>query len=167
VSDCGIVIYTLQNFEQRICFFIKKVNQPVELAGLGESLAVNAYRTLKVMRICVTVVGNNRCDPLGELGHELRFIAGNNILEVLQVDMDVELQDDASYRAESKDWSAFDSVLAGSGAFPRLYNVSLEISWRSVSGRDVDLQVYTITEDTFPRLVASNAVVFDFSSQTY
>ena len=66
---------------------------PVELAGLGASLAINAYRTLKLLALSITVVGDNY-DPLCGLSRELRFIAENNILEELE--LDVVVQADAS-----------------------------------------------------------------------
>ena len=98
--------------------------QPLELTGLGASLAINAYRTLKSLEISVTVVGDDH-DPLCGLNRELRFIAGNNILE--ELDLDVALQQDVSCRIESEDWSTFDSVLTESGAFPMLRRVLVEV----------------------------------------
>jgi hypothetical protein len=42
-----------------------------------------------------------------------------------------------------------------------LRHVSVEISWHAVSNEQVD----SITEDKFPRLVESKAVVFEFHSE--
>jgi hypothetical protein len=97
------------------------VDLPVGLAGLGASLAINAYRTLKSLELSITVRVGDDYDPLCGLSRELRFIAGNNILEELE--LDVVVQADASCRTDSEDWSAFDSVLTESGAFPMLHRV--------------------------------------------
>jgi len=142
------------------------VDWPVGLAALGASLAINAYRTLKLLALSITVVGDNY-DPLCGLGRELRFIAGNNILEELE--LDVVVQADASCRTESEDWSAFDSVLTESGVFPMLHRVSVEIWWYS-DGRDVDDEdaiLESFKEEKFPRLVESKAVEFNFSAEIH
>ena len=137
--------------------------QPLELAGLGASLAINAYRTLKILEIGVTVVGDDH-DPLCGLNRELRFIAGNNILEDLR--LDVTLQQDVLCRTETEDWSAFDSMLTESGAFPMLRLVSVRIWWYSVF-RNLSGQVESLQEDKFPQLVESKAVDFDFLSEIH
>ena len=58
---------------------------PVWLTGLGASLAINAYRTLKLPALGITVRRSNY--PLCGLPGELRFITGNNILEELELDV--------------------------------------------------------------------------------
>ena len=62
---------------------------PFELAGLGESLAINASRTLRSLRLRTRGIFLNEAylDPLCGLSRELEFIAGNNILEELQLDI--------------------------------------------------------------------------------
>jgi hypothetical protein len=145
------------------------VDWPVELAGLGPSLAINAYRTLKLLALSITVVGDYY-DPLCGLNRELRFIAGKNILEELELDMVV--QADSPCRTESEDWSAFDSVLTGSGAFPMLRRVSVEIWWYS-HGMDVDDMdaedgiLESLKEGKFLRLVESKAVEFNFTAEIH
>ena len=59
------------------------------MAGLGASLAINGYRTLKLLEFGVTVLGDDY-DFLHGFNRELRFIAGNNILEALRLYLDVE-----------------------------------------------------------------------------
>ena len=83
------------------------------LEGLGASLAINSYRTLKFLALTITVVGDNH-DPLCGLCPELRSIAGNNVLEVLELAVAIRFYY-FSYQTESEDWSAFDSVLTESG----------------------------------------------------
>ena len=139
--------------------------QPLVLAGLGASLAINAYRTLKLLEFCVTVLGDDY-NLLCGLNRELGFIAGNNILEVLGLYLVIE--DDASCQNDSEDWSALDSVLTESGAFPMLHRVSVEIYWCSESeSTDISEQEKMskiLQEDKFPRLVKSKGVKFDFSA---
>ena len=133
----------------------------MRLAGLGVSLAINAYRTLKLLSLSVIVIGDNY-DPLCGLNHELKYIAGNNILEELE--LDVVVQVGVSHLTESEDWSAFDSVLTESDAFPMLHQVSVEIWWYSTR-RDLseqDPMLESLKEDRFPRLVESKAVQFNF-----
>ena len=137
--------------------------QPLELAGLGSSLAINAYRTLKLLELRMTVRGDDH-DPLCGLSCELRFIAENNILEELE--LGVVIEDDEPL-AESRDCSAFDSVLTESGAFPKLHRVSVEIWWctarMDISYLDDILE--SLEEDKFPRLVKSKAVEFVFCTE--
>ena len=60
------------------------VIKPVWLAGLGASLAINSYRTLKFLNLSIIVEGDD-CNPLCGLSSELRFITGNNILDELKL----------------------------------------------------------------------------------
>ena len=141
---------------------IFSVNQPVELAGLGASLAINAYRTLKTLELDLTIIGDDH-DPLCGLNHELRFIAGNNILEELE--LYVVVQVGAPSRTESADWSGFDSVLTESDAFPTLNRVLVDIYWCLSSRNPSERAVFeSLKEDKFPRLLESKAVEFSFCS---
>jgi hypothetical protein len=150
----------LAKFSKRIFL----AHQPEGLAGLGASLAINAYKALEFLALTITVVGND-CDPLRGLSRELRFIAGNNILEELE--LDVMVQEGALRRTDSEDWSAFDSVLTASGAFPMLHRVSVKIGWyiteREKSEQDAIFE--SLKEDKFPRLVESKAVKFNFFAE--
>ena len=140
--------------------FFFSVNQPVDLTGLGASLAINAYRTLKILELSLTVVGDDY-DPLCGFDRELRFIAGNNILEVLKLYLVV--RDDATCRTESEDWSSFDSVLTESDAFPMLHQALINICWGPTSRFPSELAMLEILlGDKFPRLMESKAVEFKF-----
>jgi hypothetical protein len=136
------------------------VNWPVRLAGLGASLAItNVRQTLKLLALSTRV--RVTYNPLCGLGHELSFIAGNNILEELELKVVVYAD---ALRTEFEDWSAFDSVLTESGAFPMLHRVSIVLEiWRSL---DVDVEDgiwKSLKEDKFPLLAESKAVEFNFS----
>ena len=135
--------------------------QPLELAGLGASLAINAYRTLKLLQVRVIVVGDDY-DPLCGLNRELRVIAGNNILE--ELDLDVVVKADIPCRTDSKDWHTFDSVLNEPGAFPVLRRVSVKFLWYTTDVLDQD-RVESVKEDKFPRLVESKTVEFTFCAE--
>ena len=138
--------------------------QPLQLAGLGASLAKYTYRTLKFLELYVVVVGDDH-DPLCGLNSELRHVAGNNVVEELE--LYVVVQVDAPCRTESEDWSAFDSVLTESGAFPMLHRVLVEIWWYS-SCRDqyeMDAVFESLKEDRFTRLMESKAVKFSFCAE--
>ena len=139
-------------------------NKYVGLAGLGASLAINAYRTLKLLRLSI-VVGGDSYEPLCGLSRELRFIAGKNILERLELFMMVE--DDASFQIMSEEPSAFDSVLTESHAFPMLHRVEVAIWWYSES---MDLNgmspvMENLKKNKFSRLVESKAVEFNFNTR--
>jgi hypothetical protein len=124
---------------------------PLGLEGMGASLAINAYRTLKSLYFSIPLGVNY--DPFGDISRELRFIAGNNNLEKLE--LYVMIEEDASFPTESEDWSAFDSLLTESGAFPMLHRVLVEVDLD-------DPELESLKEDKFPRLVESKTVVFDF-----
>jgi hypothetical protein len=124
------------------------------LAGMGASLAINAYRTLKSLYFSIPLGVDY--DPLCCISHELRFIAGNNILETLR--LYVVLEEDASFPTECENWSAFDSVLTESGAFPMLHRVLVEIDLEDLNP-ECDVESL---KDKFPRLVESKTVEFDF-----
>jgi hypothetical protein len=111
----------------------------------------------------IAVLGDDY-DPLCGLSRELRFIAGNNILK--ELNLNVIVQEGASCRTDSEDWSAFDSVLTESGAFPMLHRVSVKIGWyiadRELSEQEAILE--SLKEDKFPRLMESKALKFNFSA---
>ena len=134
------------------------MEQPIWLAGLGASLAINSYRTLKFLNLSIGVEGDDEeyCVPLCSLSHELRFIIGNNILEELK--LYVEIYNDTSFQTEPEVWSAFDSVLTKSGAFPMLHRVSVLIQWYLKSNT---LPMERLKEENFPRLYESKAVEFN------
>ena len=132
----------------------------MRLAGLGASLAINAYRTLNFLELFIVIKGDD-CDFLCGLNRELRFIVGNNILEELK--LYVFFEDDTSFQNESEDWSVFDSVLTKSGAFPMLHRVSVVICW-GMHLDGLNLLIESLKEDKFRRLVESKSVEFNFSS---
>ena len=138
--------------------------QPLDLAGLGASLAINAYRTIKSLEFGVTVLEDDH-DLLCGFNRELKFIAGNNILEKLRLYLEIE--DETAFKTESEDWSTLDSVLTESRAFLMLHQVSVEISWWSesmdISEREAMLE--SLKKDKFSRLMKSKAVKFDFSAK--
>jgi hypothetical protein len=141
-------------------------NLPVRLTGLVASLAINAYQTLKLLAHRTVIKVNY--DPLCELGRELRFIAGNNILEELELNLVVyALQTESEdWSVFDSDWSVFDSMLTESGAFPMLHRVSISLEiWRDFwNFVDVEDGIWkSLTEDKFPRLAESKAVEFNFS----
>ena len=126
--------------------------QHLGLAGLGSSLAINAYRTLKSLEFSLNIERDDH-DHLCGIERELRFIAGNNIIEMLELDMLFLV--DSSFQIKSEDWSAFDSVLTEPGGFPMLNRVSVKIWWYSGSMESF--------KDKFPRLVESKAVTMEFN----
>ena len=134
----------------------------MQLAGLGTSLSIKTYRSLRILGFDIIVIGDDY-NPLHSLSRELRFFAGNNILEELE--LFVIVGEHTSYRSESEDWAAFDSVLTESGAFPMLHRVLVKICW-SVSSRAIsdeeDAMLKTLARDKFPRLVESKTVKFKF-----
>ena len=140
------------------------MKRPVLLAGLGASLAINAYRTLKFLDFSITV--EDDYDPLCSLSHELRFIMGNNTLEEFK--LYVSIKDEMPFETESVDWSAaLDSVLTESGAFLMLHRVSVEIHWFS-EYMDLDGMKFVmenLKKGKFPRLVESKALEFNFNSR--
>jgi hypothetical protein len=120
--------------------------------------------TLKLLKLGITVCGDSY-EPLCGLSRELRFIAGKNILEMLELFVMVE--DNASFQIISEEPSAFDSVLTESGAFPMLHRVSVGIWWYSES-LDLDgmnLVMENLKMDTFPRLTESKVVEFNLSTR--
>ena len=138
--------------------------QSLQLEGLGASLAKYTYRTLKFLELYVTVVGDDH-DPLCGLNSELRYIAGNNVVEELELYVGV--KDDSPSRNVSEDWSGFDSVLTESGAFPLLHRVLVAIWWYPLyrDQSEVDSVLECLKEERFPRLVESKAVKFIFCAE--
>jgi hypothetical protein len=139
---------------------------PLWLEGLGASLAINSYRTLKFLALSTTVVEEDH-DPLCGLCPELRLIAGNNVLEELELTVLVRI--DTSCQPESEDWPAFDSVLTESGAFPMLHRVSVKIRWLLKLRNPIEQNAVleSLMGDKFPQLVEREAVVFNFSTEIY
>ena len=141
-----------------------------ELAGLGESLAINAYRTLTSLRFS-DILDIVHYDPSYGFNRELGFIAGNNILEELQLDVGFKIASlgfkvASSYLTHFEVWSAFDSMLTDSGAFPVLRQVSVKFRWYLSYWREPekDAILEGLKENKlFPRLVESESVKFNFS----
>ena len=145
------------------------MHQTFELAGLGESLAINAYRTLTSVRFS-DILDIVHYDPSYGFNRELGFIAGNNILEELQLDVGFKIASlgfkvASSYLTHFEVWSAFDSMLTDSGAFPALCRVSVMFGWFSkyISETEMDAVLEGLKENILPRLVESEAVEFNFS----
>ena len=154
VSELSLSL-TLEILDREDIFLVKPTF--CRLARLGESLAINSYRTLKFLNLIITAEGHN---PLCGLSRELRFITGNNILEELKLFVMV-----IDHETGTEDWSALDSVLTDFGAFPILHRVSVDILWfRSMKlARDgMNLFIESFKKDNFPRLVESKAVKFNF-----
>ncbi|KDR76686.1 hypothetical protein GALMADRAFT_139584 [Galerina marginata CBS 339.88] len=131
---------------------------PLDLAGLGTSLMVNAYRTLRSVALGIVVRGNDS-ERLCGLSGELRSLSGNNILQEFELNVVI-----APGRTETEEWAAIDWLLTESGAFPMLHRVSIEIRWSS-DGREVpaiDDILGSLTKERFPRLVESTVVEFNF-----
>jgi len=158
-------VYKVITAAIRLEYLSLTMNRPIELTGLGGCLAMNAHRTLKLLELSIPVIGDDY-DPLCGLSRELEFIAGNNILEELV--LYVVVWDDAC-NTGSEDWSAFDSVLTQSGAFPILRRVSFKISWHTVCKDlyDYDAVLKSLDEvkSKFPRLVKSKAVELKYSDK--
>ena len=146
------------------------MQEPLDLAGLGESLAINASRTLTSLRLGTRSIDDQH-DPLCGFSRELGFIAGNNILEELQLDVGFKIASlgfkvASSYLShDSELWSAFDSMLTDLGAFPVLRRVSVKFGWylEHWSESEKDAVSEELKEINFPRLVESEAVEFNFS----
>lgn len=138
----------------------------MDLTGLGASLAINAYRTLRLLVLKFTVERDrdDNYGPLCKLTRELRFIAGDNVLEELKLDVMVRLG--ASRRIESEDCSDVDSLLTEFGAFPMLHRVMVKIWWylREDDGNGFS---ESLMEDKFPRLADSKAVESNFFTEVY
>ena len=85
--------------------FLTEDNFSDSALGVGRS---NVYRTLKSVIVGVTDLGDDH-DPLCGLNRELKFLAGNNILEELELNVAVQVQEDASCRTDFVEWPTFDS----------------------------------------------------------
>ena len=140
------------------------VQHPLELAGLGESLAINASRTLTSLGLGIRNIDDHD-DPLCGFSRELGFIAGNNVLEELRLDMWCYGASLYPVSHDSDLCSAFDSMLTDSGAFPVLRRVSVKFGWflKHWSENEKDAVFEGLKENNFPRLVESEAVEFNFS----
>ena len=84
--------------------FLTEDNFSDSALGVGRS---NAYRTLKSVIVGVTDLGDDH-DPLCGLNRELKFLAGKNILEELELNVTVQVQEDASCRTDFVEWPTFD-----------------------------------------------------------
>ena len=121
------------------------------MAGLGATLAINAYRTLKVLKLRIAVVGDY--DPLCGINRGLGVIAGNNILEEFK--LHVKFRPDISCRTYTEEWASFDSLLTESGAFPMLHLVRI---WFRMICLNTNEPRESLKHVKFPRLVESNEV---------
>ncbi|KIM37826.1 hypothetical protein M413DRAFT_256753 [Hebeloma cylindrosporum] len=161
----GLIIEFIKVTTRLEYFNLTLDSKPVELTGLGASLAMNAYQTLKSLELRITIVGDDY-DPLCGLSPELRFLARTNVLEKLELQLMV--RGGVSCKTQSKDWSTFDSLLTQSGGFPMLHRVSVHILWRAQCEIvDDESRWENLQADKFPRLMESKAVEFDLSAEGY
>ncbi|KDR76681.1 hypothetical protein GALMADRAFT_139580 [Galerina marginata CBS 339.88] len=132
---------------------------PLILSGLGTSLMVNAYRTLRSVALGITIFRYDS-ERLRGLSRELRYLSGNNILQVFELNVVI-----APGRTETEEWDAIDWLLTEPGAFPMLHRVSIEIRWYSDGWevREIDDILGRLTKERFLRLVESPVVEFNFS----
>lgn len=140
---------------------VAQVDGPLLLTGLGSSLVVNAYHTLKAVELYLNVT-EGHYTPLCGLPLELRQLSGNNVIEELDVSILVET--DEQCRTDLDDWSDLDDLLTVEGAFPMLRRVTIELAWYS-SDRDegqIKALLHRLTQDRFSRLLESSAVQFEF-----
>ncbi|KJA14245.1 hypothetical protein HYPSUDRAFT_208872 [Hypholoma sublateritium FD-334 SS-4] len=139
-------------------------DHPLQLAGLGSSLAINAYQTLKSVKLSLLVDGDHH-DPLYGLPLELQQLSGNNVLEELKVDVLVSV--DKPCPTDSDDWSDLDAVLTKQGAFPMLRRVTLNLLWSSCDRdeEEVEALLDSLTRDRFPRLLQNSAIHFLFNAE--
>lgn len=135
------------------------------MGGLGSSLAVNAYQTLRSLTLSLDV-DDEHYDPLCGLTLELQHFSGNNVLEELVVSVYVGL--DRRCHTDSDDWSDLDVVLTHQGAFPMLHRVTVKLFWCSNYRQEWEVEdkcLRRVTQDQFPRLLKSPAVEFVFREE--
>ncbi|PPQ82831.1 hypothetical protein CVT25_009206 [Psilocybe cyanescens] len=97
--------------------------------NLASSLTHGSLKTLKMMKI-MTMVEDQRTDPYLYFVEELEQIGGQNVLETLSIEVDIETN--ARPTTELSKWAQLDRTLSAADAFPYLRSVSLEITiWRS------------------------------------
>ncbi|KIM42085.1 hypothetical protein M413DRAFT_445248 [Hebeloma cylindrosporum] len=161
VDSPGRIIELIKVTKRLEYFYICLVNMPTGLTGIGATLAINAYHTLESLEVYLDIEGDDY-DPLCGLSHELKFLTGKNVLKELKLDVMIS-NPERPCRTDSEDWSALDSVLTESGAFPMLRQVSINISWFSMCGIEVPFE--QLKEDKFPRLMESKVVQFRLSAQ--
>lgn len=112
-------------------------------------------QALKIARLSIYVRDNDD-DPLGGLPSELAKIAGENVLERLEILVEIRGGNDMN----GSKWGILDTVLTSSG-WPALKAVFLKI--RLFNGSDGLVQSFKqLKEVQFPRLSASKSVDFNF-----
>ncbi|KJA14244.1 hypothetical protein HYPSUDRAFT_72683 [Hypholoma sublateritium FD-334 SS-4] len=148
----------------RLRTLIIDYEDPLQLAGLGSSLATNAYQTLKSVILYLNV-DREHFDPLCGLTLALRQLSGHNVLE--ELDVSVLVETDEPCRTDSDDWSDLDTVLTDQSAFRMLRRVTVKLLWYSYQRDEVQVAdlLHKLTADRFPRLLESSAVQFVFNEE--
>ncbi|KJA21708.1 hypothetical protein HYPSUDRAFT_67630 [Hypholoma sublateritium FD-334 SS-4] len=128
------------------------VYAPVQLEGLGASLAAAARSTLTSATFTM-VVGAGDYGPWCGLDRELREISGDNNLGDVQ--LRVKVQTDQGCNTSSDDWSSLDALLANPCAFPALRSGCFELACPSthITEAELDNLMMSFATNTLPRLL--------------
>ena len=136
------------------------MSHTLSLKSVGSSLRANTRQTLKTI-VLHSEVDYMNIRPLRGLDHALQDIAGNNVLEELQVIMFVESSDGCF--VDSDDFPNLDTILTEAGAFPKLRRVAVGVEWdpitKTYSSPDFG-PPDQLERDQFPQLCGSPTIKF-------
>lgn len=122
-----MIIFSLVSYESRINF----------KGNLASKLNQCSLKTLKTMNI-MTMVEDQQTDPYLFFVDELEQIGGQNVLETLSIEVDVETN--ARPTTELSKWAQLNRILSAADAFPYLRSVSLKITIWCYSPHPDELQ---------------------------
>lgn len=136
------------------------MNEEITWAGLGASLSTWNVGALKNLSLSVQIA--RHYDPLSDLATELGMIAGINIIK--EIFLELKFYTGVEPSGGAAIWAPFDSLFTTPGSFPKLDFVTVKIVWTTDGWEsDPDEGFVPLTKESFPKLLDSKVVGFEFS----
>jgi len=129
--------------------------------NIADALTSDSLRTLKNLNYYPMLSGVSN-DPYHNLTHELERMSGQNVLETILLEIDVET--DCRCTIDHVRWSQLDRVLAQQNGFPFLRRVPIKITLAQFMMDYTELKerLLEIGDQCFPSLKQNKVVEFSF-----
>ncbi|KJA18193.1 hypothetical protein HYPSUDRAFT_965998 [Hypholoma sublateritium FD-334 SS-4] len=132
------------------------------LGHIARNINPSSRRRLKKITLVAELQG--RDDPYKHFTHELDQMAGDNVLEEIELQLSIETNDVCN--TEVRRWAQLDNVCSQHGAYPYLRRVQISVTTFSC-GRDYTALHSTLRADIgingFLQLRSNNRVEFSFN----
>lgn len=132
------------------------------LGNIARNINPSSRRRLKKISLVAELEAQD--DPYKHFAHELEQMSGDNVLEEIELQLNIETNDVCSTEVER--WAQLDKICSQHGAYPHLRRVQISVTTFSC-GRDYTVLHSTLRDDIgmngFRQLKSNKRVEFFFS----